>query len=129
MAYISSREIGNVALRPARLEVGHYDTLPPHRIVAVCYCKYGFDYQKHTGIFTNNFILKFLPKCSKADPYDKMVDGKHTAEVRLHPETGMNTAPDGLKERYRIPPKLLENIFRFGTALVGTVGNGSESEE
>eukprot|EP01048_Picozoa_sp_COSAG05_P022799 COSAG05_NODE_4692_length_1407_cov_1.705657_2_plen_107_part_01 len=27
--------------------------LPPHRIVAVCYCKYGFDYQKHTDIFTN----------------------------------------------------------------------------
>ena len=27
MAYISSREIGNVALRPARLEVGHYDSL------------------------------------------------------------------------------------------------------
>ena len=27
MAYISSREIGNVALRPARLEVGHYDNI------------------------------------------------------------------------------------------------------
>eukprot|EP01048_Picozoa_sp_COSAG05_P033043 COSAG05_NODE_13015_length_444_cov_48.518841_1_plen_77_part_10 len=31
MAYISSREIGNVALRPARLEVGHYDTLRLNR--------------------------------------------------------------------------------------------------
>ena len=32
MAYISSREIGNVALRPARLEVGHYDTVAARRL-------------------------------------------------------------------------------------------------
>ena len=58
-----------------------------------------------------------------------MVDGKHTTGVRTHPEYGMDTAPKSLEERYRIPSELLQSVFRFGTALVETVGNGSASEE
>ena len=34
VAYISRLEIGNVVLRPARLEVGHYDT-PIENIIGV----------------------------------------------------------------------------------------------
>ncbi len=34
MAYISRLEIGNVVLRPARLEVGHYDSAGPYTMIA-----------------------------------------------------------------------------------------------
>ena len=36
VAYISRLEIGNVVLRPARLEVGHYDMPPPDSCVRRC---------------------------------------------------------------------------------------------
>ena len=38
MAYISRLEIGNVVLRPARLEVGHYDIRAETMWGAVCSC-------------------------------------------------------------------------------------------
>jgi hypothetical protein len=76
--------------------------LPHHRRVTVSYCKYGFDYRKHTDIWTNDFAWIPSPMCSAASPCDSVVDGRHPVAVRAHP--GQETGPKTLHERYRIPP-------------------------
>jgi hypothetical protein len=90
--------------------------LPHHRRVTVSYCKYGFDYRKHTDIWTNDFAWIPSPMCSAASPCDSVVDGRHPVAVRAHP--GQETGPKTLHERYRIPPDLVRDVILSGRALV-----------
>ena len=66
------------------------------------YCKYGFDYQKDTRIWTNCKSFKPLPRC-KFD-CDKIIEGtkKHISRVAY-------LAP---KERYKMPPNFFHAIFK-----------------
>jgi len=88
------------------------EQLPPHVRHTVSYCKYGFEYQKHTDIWTNDDSWEPEPACCVEYPCQTREKyGKHLAGVRTHPETGMYIAPQSLEERYRIPEALLEEIF------------------
>ena len=91
MAYISSREIGNVALRPARLEVGHYDSpavQPPTSFETVTTWELGNSvtisylcsrrYKTKESISTHYFGHRKLLKFSVL-----VYDEKHTQYLRL----------------------------------------------
>jgi hypothetical protein len=90
--------------------------LPPHRRVTVSYCKYGFHYQKHTDIWTNDMKWDPRAKCSKTLPCVNMVDGRHPVSVRPHP--GQPSGPKTLHEKYRIPPELVQKIVLSGHGQV-----------
>jgi hypothetical protein len=83
--------------------------LPPHRRVTVSYCKYGFNYQKHTDIWTNDMKWDPRAKCSKTLLCVNMVDGRHPRGVRRI---------GSLQERYRIPPELVQEIVLSGHGQV-----------
>lgn len=83
--------------------------LPPHTRHTVSYCKYGYEYQKHTHVWSNDDAWSPRPQCSAAEPCDvKREHGKHLAGVRQHPETGMVKGPKTLHERYQVPEQLVE---------------------
>jgi hypothetical protein len=86
--------------------------LPPHERHTVSYCKYGYEYQKHTDIWTNDDTWDPIPACSAEYPCEIRAEhGKHLVGVRSHPEKGMTTGPQTLEERYQIPEKLILDIF------------------
>ena len=86
--------------------------LPPHERHTVSYCKYGYEYQKHTDIWTNDDTWDPIPACSAEYPCEIRAEhGKHLVGVRAHPEKGMTTGPQTLEERYQIPEQLLQEIF------------------
>jgi hypothetical protein len=100
--------------------------LPTHRRVEVSYCKYGFSYQKHTDVWTNDQEWTARAKCSKAAPCDVMVDGKHPAAVRGHP--GQEAGPKTLHDRYRIPPELVQEVVLSAHGQVLTHKHSSTLE-
>jgi hypothetical protein len=100
--------------------------LPTHRRVEVSYCKYGFSYQKHTDVWTNDQEWTARTKCSKAAPCDVMVDGKHPAAVRGHP--GQEAGPKTLHDRYRIPPELVQEVVLSAHGQVLTHKHSSTLE-
>ena len=74
------------------------DYMTEYKHTDVCYCMYGFDYKKPTRIWHNNAELDFaLEMCTHK--------GKHTARIGKRGSTTLN-------QRYSIPPKLIEQVFR-----------------
>ena len=50
----------------------------------VCYCRYGMQYRKATSIWTNlNHFWCPKPMCTKDNPCDNVVDGKHTTRAQI----------------------------------------------
>ena len=71
----------------------------------VSYCKYGYDYRKHTRIWTN--LENFDAKVCKKD-CGKMVGRRHIKNLGRS-EFG-NMVHD-LNQRYSIPPLLVQSLF------------------
>lgn len=65
------------------------------------YCQFGFDYRKRTIMWTN---ITVVSKTCNKHTCVKVKDGKHIKTI------GMRYATT-LKERYRIPPNLIREIF------------------
>ena len=65
----------------------------------VSYCKYGYEYQKHTRIWTN--ALEFVPKKCCFD-CNSLVDGKHKALV---------LKTKSLTAKHSIPPLLVKDLI------------------
>ena len=91
--------------------------LPKHERQTVSYCKYGFDYQKDTDIWTNAEDWMPIPKCCKEFQCDFLkTTGRttHKAGVRTgNPET-MKYQEGGAKtllDKYKIPPDLIEEML------------------
>jgi hypothetical protein len=80
--------------------------LPVHQKALVSYCRYGFDYRKNTHIWTND---------EKWAAGAKSCSSGHTdgAPCRFERAGYCHCPlPNTLKLRYRIPPRLLTDIFK-----------------
>ena len=74
------------------------DYMTEYKNTDVCYCMYGFDYKKPTRIWHNNEELDYaLEMCNHKE--------KHIARIGKRGTTTLN-------ERYSIPPRLIEQVFR-----------------
>ena len=105
--------------------------LPQHVKHTVTYCKYGFDYQKATHIWTNDFDWTPRPPCIKSNPCEHVYEhqpGKttHPRGIQAHP--GQQPIPL-LEERYRVPQQLINEIFATGIAEHEIIGSASSSVE
>ena len=88
--------------------------LPYHDI---SYCRYGFDYQKHTRIWTN--LDSFTPRfCGKKTGYceNRKISKTHKAQVGITRKIATakfkaNGTNPSLEIKYRIPPNLIRSIF------------------
>ena len=70
----------------------------------VDYCKYAdWGYRKRTRIWTN--YTDFVPKICKKD-CNSMIGNKHSVRI------GKRDDKTTLKDRYRIPPKLIGELFK-----------------
>jgi hypothetical protein len=70
----------------------------------VSYCKYGFQYQKHTSFWTN---IELEPKICKNDCENMIIIGKSKKHI-------LSTAINLRKlERYKIPPKLIQELLKL----------------
>ena len=95
--------------------------LPKHERQTVSYCKYGFDYQKDTDIWTNAEDRMPIPKCCKEFQCDFLKttgrtthkagirdrSSQHSKESQKYQEAGTKT----LLDRYKIPPDLIEEML------------------
>lgn len=75
----------------------------------VTYCKYGYPYRKPTRLWTNIRPEFFRPKFCHMD-CNMMSDGRHKQVIG----TGQNDAVQCYvkQEKYRIPSKLLHDVFK-----------------
>lgn len=83
------------------------------------YCSYGYFYRKYTRLWTNS--EKWVPKplCSKANPCDKIVDGRHIMSAQRRPGKGKGSEDVcSLAQLYSIPPKLCQEIAKAWTEEV-----------
>jgi hypothetical protein len=89
----------------------------------ISYCKYGFQYQKHTSFWTN---IPLEPKLCKNDCENMVVIGESKLHITNCGNTErINKVKKHLKniggigggtnrlERYRIPPKLIEELLKL----------------
>ena len=74
----------------------------------VTYCKHGFPYKKQTRLW-GCFPFALRPVCCTADPCQNMEGGKHLA-------TAQRGSGWGLRELYRIPPELCDDIATIATS-------------
>lgn len=77
----------------------------------VDYCQYGFTYQKSTRIWTN--LMGFRPKVCRKNCPSYVNDGP----TQGHP---MTIALLQLKDRYKIPPDLVRELFTHAVDKTGT---------
>jgi len=74
----------------------------------VDYCKYAdWGYRKRTRIWTN--VEKFEPKMCKKD-CNSISNGRHILHVGFSSKS-KNKKGTSLKDRYRVPPKLINELF------------------
>ena len=75
----------------------------------VCYCKYGFPYRKGTRLW--GYLPTFEPRqmCCKRTPCESMEAGRHFATAQRG-SVGERHNRFGVRELYRIPPLLCEDI-------------------
>ena len=74
----------------------------------VTYCKYGFPYMKQTRLW-GCFPFGLRPVCCPADPCQNMEGGKHITTAQRG--SGLD-----LRELYRIPPELCNEIATIATS-------------
>jgi hypothetical protein len=80
------------------------------------YCSYGYFYRKYTRIWTNSVKWVPRPLCRKANPCDKMIDGKHPMSAQRRPCKGKGEQDVcSLAQLYSIPPDLCEEIAKAWT--------------
>ena len=94
------------------------------RMRVISYCKYGFNYRKHTSIWTNlGRFWEARPKCCAATPCDKIVDGRHPATAQQGPSRHKDTgykANDIFTQRqlYAFPPELCDELAQASNDAV-----------
>jgi hypothetical protein len=96
--------------------------------VDVTYCRYGFSYQKATRIWTNLGHLGLWeprPMCTRCQPCDKVVDGRHPRTAQRLPTKGYD-GKHTQDELYSMPPELCEEI---ADAVVRGLGAVKAHEE
>ena len=71
------------------------------------YCRFGYLYQKPTRIWTNRELDTIKCECTKRHPYKLGITGKE--ELKKH---GIIKDQTDINERYSIPPKLIEYLFK-----------------
>lgn len=67
------------------------------------YCMYGFDYKKRTSIYSN--IKLDLLLCNHKGSHKQVMSGSPK-------KTGLGTAPTNNKDRSKVPPLLIKEIFK-----------------
>jgi len=94
--------------------------LPVKRL---CYCRYGFQYRKETGIWTNlgdAWIPR--PLCTKQDPCEHVVNGRHPKTAQRAPTRvkGILMKHDrcSLAQLYSIPPDLCKELCDACDAVI-----------
>jgi hypothetical protein len=85
---------------------------PKHK---VSYCKYGFDYQKHTAFWMDeNLHQNFKPKCCRMDCEKIMVCPPSSRSKRGHiADMGKYGGGNNRLVRYRIPIDLIESLLNY----------------
>jgi len=94
---------------PQSSSMKQYLDLPYYDVDYCKYCLWG--YRKRTRIWTN--LEGFIPKKCKQD-CENCIDGKHKINIGMTTKKrieGIKSEYTKLSERYRIPPKLIEELF------------------
>ena len=82
----------------------------------VSYCSYGYSYRKYTRLWTNSEKWVPRPLCCKANPCEKVVDGRHPMSAQRRPCKGKGTQDVcTLAQLYSIPPQLCQELAKAWT--------------
>jgi C-5 cytosine-specific DNA methylase len=89
----------------------------------VCYCRYGFKYRKCTRIW-GNIPFAARPLCTKRDPCESVVDGKHLEHAqRFSAKARSPPSHHSQNELYAIPPALCQSLAEACAARCDALGS------
>ena len=82
----------------------------------VSYCSYGYLYRKYTRLWTNSEKWVPRPLCCKANPCDRVKDGRHPMSAQRRPSKGTGDHDVcTLAQLHSIPPALCQDLARAWT--------------
>ena len=82
----------------------------------VTYCSFGYLYRKPTRIWTNSQVWVPRPMCTRKNPCEHMVDGKHPQSAQRGPCRGKGKSDVcSLAQLHSLPPELCQEIARAWT--------------
>ena len=112
-----------------KFETELFNMLPPYGQAVFSYYHYGFKYQKHTMIWSNDFnFLQSAKRCTKLTPCEYVAStGKHPEEIRPHSKD--TTGPKTLAERYQYPPGLVKELLMSACTILDVNTAGSAIHE
>jgi hypothetical protein len=84
----------------------------------VSYCQYGLPYRKATAIWTNLSEWHPKPLCTKANPCEQIVDGKHPMVAQAGPTKCHPNSTFKRSELYRIPEGLAKEWVQAASAQI-----------
>ena len=85
----------------------------------VTYCRYGFLYRKPTRIWTSSKLWQPRPMCTRGNPCEHMVDGRHLMSAQRGPSKGKGPQDRcSLSQLFSMPPELCQELARAWTVEV-----------